>query len=433
MCMRAYELILHKREGGALEGAEIKAFIEGYVEGEVADYQMAAMCMAIFFRGMNEEELEAWTAAMLHSGEVLDLSGIPGAKVDKHSTGGVGDKLSLVLAPWVASLGVVVPMVSGRGLGHTGGTLDKLEAMEGFCVQLSRERFLEVLRLHGLCMVGQTQTLAPADKKLYALRDVTATVDCLPLIASSIMSKKLASGTDALVLDVKFGRGAFMKTEAQARALAQTLKGLGERFGCPTVALLSCMDAPLGRAIGNALEVKEALEMLQGKGPADAMELTRRLAVEMLLLAKRAHSAAEAEALLEQALHSGAAFEKFVAMAKAQGAQAAQLENPDLLPKARWKKPLLVPRAGYIRGQDALALGLAAVALGAGRKRMEEKVDPAVGFWLLCKVGEKVEAGQPWVEIHANEEGRLKEVEARLNSALEIGDTPEALSSSLEA
>jgi len=422
--MRAYELILHKREGGSLKAEEIKAFIEGYVAGEVADYQMAAMCMAVFFRGLGEEELQAWTAAMLHSGEVVDLSSLPGPKVDKHSTGGVGDKLSLVLAPWVASLGAVVPMVSGRGLGHTGGTLDKLEAIEGFCVHLSKERFLEVLRLHGLCMVGQTQALAPADKKLYALRDVTATVDCLPLIASSIMSKKLASGTQSLVLDVKFGRGAFMKTQSQARALAKTLIGLGERMGCPTVALLSRMDAPLGRAIGNALEVKEALEMLRGQGPADAMALTRQLAVEMLLLARRAQSAAQAEALLEGALHSGAAYEKFVAMAKAQGAKVAQLENPALLPRARWKEPLLSPRSGYVRGQDALALGLAAVALGAGRKRTEERVDPAVGFVLLCKVGEFVEAGQPWVEVHANEEGRLKEAKERLAQALEVGEAP---------
>jgi len=425
--MRAYELILHKREGGTLEAEDIKAFLEGYVAGEVADYQMAAMCMAIFFRGLGEEELQAWTAAMLHSGEVVDLSSLSGPKVDKHSTGGVGDKLSLVLAPWVASLGVVVPMVSGRGLGHTGGTLDKLEAIEGFCVHLSKERFLEVLRLHGLCMVGQTQALAPADKKLYALRDVTATVDCLPLIASSIMSKKLASGTQALVLDVKFGRGAFMKTQSQARALASTLLGIGKRMGCPAVALLSRMDAPLGRAIGNALEVKEALEMLRGQGPADAMALTRRLAVEMLLLAGRAQSAAEAEALLEGALHSGAAFEKFVAMAKAQGAKVAQLENPALLPKAKWQKPLLSPRTGYVRGQDALALGLAAVALGAGRQRVEERVDPAVGLRLLCKVGEFVEAGQPWVEVHANEESRLEAVEARLEGALEVGEAPEAL------
>ena len=422
--MRAYELILHKREGGHLEEADIKAFIEGFVAGEVADYQMAAMCMAIFFRGLDEAELEAWTKAMLHSGEVLDLSFVPGPKVDKHSTGGVGDKLSLVLAPWVASLGVVVPMLSGRGLGHTGGTLDKLEAIEGFCVRLSKERFLDMLRLHGLCMAGQTEALAPADKKLYALRDVTATVDCLPLIASSIMSKKLAEGTDALVLDVKFGRGAFMKTQSQARALARTLIGLGTRLGCPTVALLSRMDAPLGYAIGNALEVKEALEMLQGRGPADAMALTQRLATEMLLLAGRAADAAEAEALLHRALHGGAAFEKFAAMAKAQGAQPAQLENPALLPKAKWQKPLLSPRAGYVRGQDALALGLAAVALGAGRARTDEAVDPAAGLVLLCKPGELIEAGQPWVELHTNEEARLQAAQVRLESALEVGEAP---------
>jgi pyrimidine-nucleoside phosphorylase len=424
--MRAYELILHKRQGGSLEEADIAAFIEGFVEGTVADYQMAAMCMAIFFQGLDEEELQAWTKAMVYSGggEVFDLSALPGVKVDKHSTGGVGDKLSLVLAPWVASLGVVVPMVSGRGLGHTGGTLDKLESIEGFCTRLSKERFLDILGRHGVCMAGQTQTLAPADKKLYALRDVTATVDCLPLIASSIMSKKLAEGTDALVLDVKVGSGAFMKTQAQARALAQTLIGIGTRMHKPTVALLSRMDAPLGNAIGNALEVKEALEMLHGRGPADAMELTRQLAVEMLLLAGRAKDVAGAEALLSHSLHSGAAFQKFVDMAKAQGANVAQLENPALLPKARLCKRLLSPRAGHVQKQEAMRLGLAAVALGAGRSRMEEGIDAAAGFVLLCKPGDAIEEGQPWIEIHANEGSRLKAAEERLEGALEVGEAP---------
>jgi len=422
--MRPYELILHKRQGGVLAKAEIEAFIEGYVEGRVADYQMAAMCMAIFFQGMQAEELLAWTQAMLYSGEVWDLSPIAGVKVDKHSTGGVGDKLSLVLAPWVASLGVVVPMVSGRGLGHTGGTLDKLESIEGFCVGLTQQRFMEILGKHGLCMAGQTPTLVPADKKLYALRDVTATVDCLPLIASSIMSKKLAEGADALVLDVKLGSGAFMPTLAQARALAQTLIGLGEGMGKPTVALLSRMDTPLGHAIGNALEVKEALEMLQGRGPADAMALTRSLAVEMLLLAGRAADVATAEGLLQQALLSGRAFQTFVEVAKAQGAKAAQLENPALLPKAQYCKRLYVPHAGYIYRQEAMALGLAAVALGAGRTRIEDKVDPAVGFILLCKPGEWVEEGQPWIEIHYNEEGRLGGAVRHLAHALEVGEAP---------
>ncbi|MCL2011400.1 MAG: thymidine phosphorylase [Cystobacterineae bacterium] len=424
--MRAYELIVHKRQGGVLGAADIQAFMEGFVAGTVADYQMAAMCMAIFFRGLNEEELWAWTKAIMYSGEgeAFNLSSLPGIKVDKHSTGGVGDKLSLVLAPWVASTGVVVPMVSGRGLGHTGGTLDKLESIEGFCTRLSKERFLDILGRHGVCMAGQTQTLAPADKKLYALRDVSATVDCLPLIASSIMGKKLAEGADALVLDVKLGNGAFMPTETKARALAQTLIGIGERMGKPTVALLSRMDAPLGHAIGNALEVKEALEMLHGRGPEDAMALTRRLAVEMLLLAKRAKEVAEAEAVLSHALHSGAAFQKFVDMAKAQGANVAQLENPKLLPKAKLCKALLSPRTGYVHKQEAMAIGLGAVALGAGRARAEEEIDASVGFVLLCKPGEHIEKGQPWIEIHANEEGRLEAAMARLEGAFEVGEEP---------
>ncbi|MCL2179452.1 MAG: thymidine phosphorylase [Proteobacteria bacterium] len=422
--MRAYEYILHKRQGGALTGEEVKSFIRGYVAGEIADYQMAAMCMAIFFRGMEEGELLAWTEAMLYSGETYDLSGLPGVKVDKHSTGGVGDKLSLALAPWVASLGVVVPMVSGRGLGHTGGTLDKLESIEGFCVGLSKQRFMEILGKHGLCMVGQSETLAPADKKLYALRDVTATVDCVPLIASSIMSKKLAEGADALVLDVKVGGGAFMKTEAQARTLAQTLIAIGEGMGKPTVALLSRMDAPLGRAIGNALEVEEALEMLQGRGPADAMALTRRLAVEMLLLAGRAPEVAAAEKLLEEALSSGRAWACFVDVVRAQGGNVKLLENPKLLPKARRRKLLHAPRAGYICRQEALALGQAAVALGAGRRRVEDTIDVAVGLVVLCKVGEWLEEGQPWLEIHYNEEGRLEEAMRHLAQALEVREEP---------
>lgn len=424
--MRPYELIKAKRDGKVLDPAHIRTFLDAYTKGEVTDYQMSAMCMAVFFRGLNAVELGAWTRAMLESGEVLDLSETKGIKVDKHSTGGVGDKVSLSLAPLAAACGVPVPMISGRGLGHTGGTLDKLESIPGFRVDLSVADYRRLVRDVGCCLIGQTATLAPADKKLYALRDVTATVDCIPLIASSIMSKKLAEGIDALVLDVKVGSGAFMKTIEDARTLAKTMIGIGGEMGKKVVALLTDMDQPLGRAVGNSLEVIEAVEMLRGKAPADYTEVTLALTSEMLVLGGKAKDDAGARKLLHEAMKSGAAERKLKEIVSAQGGNPNAIFDLSLLPRARELVAVKAPKDGVVTAIASEAIGLAAMMLGAGRAKSSDIIDPAVGFMLEKKVGDVVKAGEALVTMHVNDDARVKEVTERVIAAYSIGATAPA-------
>ncbi len=424
--MRPYELIKAKRDGRALAPEDIRALIAGYTAGTVPDYQMAAMCMAVFYKGLSPEELGAWTRAMLQSGEVLDLSETPGIKVDKHSTGGVGDKVSLSLAPLAAACGVPVPMISGRGLGHTGGTLDKLEAIPGFRVDLSIPEYRKMVKEVGACLIGQTATLAPADKKLYALRDVTATVDCIPLIASSIMSKKLAEGIDALVLDVKVGSGAFMKRLEDARTLARTMIEIGAQMGRTVTALLTDMDQPLGRTVGNALEVIEAVEVLHGRGPADLTEVTWALTAEMLVLGKQAPDVSAARARLDEAVRTGAAFKKLLEIVERQGGDVRAVQDYARLPTARATRDVPSPQGGFVAGIDSEAVGLAAMALGAGREKVDSVIDPAVGFTLLKKVGDKVAAAEPLVRIHHNATDKLPDVTARLLKAYRVAESAPA-------
>jgi pyrimidine-nucleoside phosphorylase len=425
---RICEVIQKKRDGGSLTEREIRDVIAGVTSGDVPDYQVAALLMAVFFRGLSEPELDVWADAMLRSGEVLDLSAVPGVKVDKHSTGGVGDKVSIALAPLVASAGVPVPMISGRGLGHTGGTLDKLEAIPGFSVDLDVERFIAQVQRVGTAMIGQTAELAPADRKLYALRDVTATVESIPLIAASIMSKKLAAGIDALVLDVKVGRGAFMKELPRARELARTLARIGERAGKRVWALLTSMDQPLGLTIGNALETMEAIDVLHGRGPADLVEITLELGARMLVLGGVARGLEDARAKLEERIASGAALETFRAMVAAQGGDPRVADDPGVFPQARIVKPVAAPRSGYVHGIDAEALGLAGMRLGAGRARAEDTVDPAVGIVLRRKVGDRVEAGEELAVLHANGEDAAAATVESVSRAFEIdGSVPSPL------
>jgi pyrimidine-nucleoside phosphorylase len=419
-------IIARKRNGGALDERDIRGLLRAYTDGEVPDYQMSALLMAIFFRGMSPEELAVWADAMLRSGEVLDLSQIPAPKADKHSTGGVGDKVSLVLAPLVAATGVAVPMISGRGLGHTGGTLDKLESIPGFSTMQSLDRFRELVREHGCGLIGQTESIAPADRKLYALRDVTATVECIPLIASSIMSKKLAEGIDALVLDVKVGSGAFMKTADQARLLAQTMIGIGRLSGKQVTALLTDMDQPLGEAIGNALEVRESIDLLRGGGPGRVRELTLRLSAEMLVSVGRTHTHDEAMRLLTHTLDSGAAWAKWLELVEAHGGDPKSQENPDLLPTAPHIAEFTAPEAGWIARLDNEAIGRAGVVLGAGRARKEDEVDPAVGFMWRAPLGARVERGDVVAHIHWRDQARLRAAVELLDAAVSIGDPVEA-------
>lgn len=418
------QVIARKRDGGALEEAEIAAFVRGATDGSWADYQLSAMLMAIFLRGMNTTETVALTKAMMNSGVVADLSSVRLPKVDKHSTGGVGDKVSIHLAPMVAACGVAVPMISGRGLGHTGGTLDKLESIPGFRVGLTLEEYRSRVESVGCALIGQTKELAPADKKLYALRDVTATVECLPLICASIMCKKLAEGIDALVLDVKFGNGAFMKTKDDARALAQAMVDIGNAMGKPTRALLTRMEQPLGRCVGNALEVAESIECLIGAGPADLMEVTYALGAEMLCLAKVANDAADARTMLETVVANGAALAKFREIVEAQGGDARVIDTPDVLPRAKLIREVRATTAGHVRSVDAMTVALAALRLGAGRVRAEDAVDHAVGFSELVKIGERVEAGAVLAVVHANDEAKLVEAQAAITRAVVIGNSP---------
>jgi pyrimidine-nucleoside phosphorylase len=420
--MRAVDLIRQKRDGHALSADAIRAFISGVTDGSWADYQTSALLMAILLRGMTIDEATVLTDAMVRSGEKLDLSEFGGTPVDKHSTGGVGDKTSLVLAPLAAACGAIVPMMSGRGLGHTGGTLDKLEAIPGFRTRLTIDEMRGALRKTGCALIGQTDAIAPADRKLYALRDVTGTVESIPLICGSILSKKIAEGIGALVLDVKVGRGAFMKTEADARQLATWLAGIAERNGVRTEAMLTAMDMPLGRAVGNANEVVESIETLKGRGPRDLTELSVRLAARMLVLSGRATDGADADAQVRRALASGAGLEKFRDIIAAQGGDSKVVDDYGRLPAAAHREEWRAPRAGVVSRLDAELIGRAAVALGAGRDRAEADVDPAAGIDIAAPPGTRVRAGEPVLVLACAEVARARAARALLDEAVVIGD-----------
>lgn len=418
--MRMVDVIDHKRNGSALTKEEISAFIEGYTNGEIPDYQASALLMAIYFNGMTDEEQANLTMQMLNSGDRLDLSDIPGIKVDKHSTGGVGDKTSIPLAPMVAALGIPVPMISGRGLGHTGGTLDKLEAIPGFEVERSEAEFKKQVRDIKVAIVGATGNVAPADKKIYALRDVTDTVDSIPLIAGSIMSKKIASGTDALVLDVKTGTGAFMKEEADAVKLANALVKIGKSVGMNCMALISDMNQPLGNMVGNALEIQESIAILKGEGPEDITELVMTLGSQMVVLAKKAATLAEARAKLEEVVANGSALEVFRQMIVAQGGDPRVIEDPTLMPQAKYHFELPAPQAGYITKMTADEIGIAAMLLGGGRQAKTDVIDYAVGIELHKKVGDAVAEGESLLTIHSNTED-VANIKELLYNNVEIG------------
>ena len=419
--MRPYDIIRTKRDNGALSPEEAQAFIQGYVAGDIEEYHASALLMAIWFRGMETDELAAWTRAMIATGEVLEFTGA-GPYVDKHSTGGVGDKISLPLAPIVAALGGKVPMLSGRALGHTGGTLDKLESIPGFRVDLSGARFRELVEDVGCCIVGQTAKLVPADKKLYALRDVTATVSSIPLIASSILSKKRAAGVQGLVMDVKSGSGAFMKTREDSHALARTLVDLGGALGMRVHAFVTDMGQPLGQWVGNALELRETVDILKGMGPADTTTLTKRFAAAMLRNRGLAGGATDAMTLVDDAIRDGRALEKLREMIIAQGGDPAFIDDPDALAAARDVIPWSAQRSGVITAVDTEAVGEASCVLGVGRVNVTDPVDPAVGFEVLKRVGDPVEAGEPILQIHSNDADRLARCRAMLEGAYEIGD-----------
>ncbi|WP_426349418.1 pyrimidine-nucleoside phosphorylase [Alloiococcus sp. CFN-8] len=405
--MRMYDIILKKRNNMELTTEEINFFVEGYTKGNIPDYQISALLMAIYFNKMNKRETKDLTMAMVNSGDILDLSKIDGIKVDKHSTGGVGDTTTLVLGPMVASLGIPVAKMSGRGLGHTGGTIDKLESFEGFSVEMSEEEFIENVNNIKLAVGGQTGELAPADKKLYALRDVTGTVDNLSLIASSIMSKKIAAGADAIVLDVKVGRGAFMKSSEEAFELARAMVKIGNGVGRKTRAVISNMDEPLGLAIGNALEVKEAIETLKGNGPKDLVELSLELGTNMLILAKVTEDKEEARKMLIGTIESGAALNKLKEFVAAQGGSTEAIDNTDLLPKAKYVVPVVSDREGTVHSIDAENIGLAAMELGAGRATKDSVLDMAVGIVLNKKCGDHINKGDVIAYIHSNDESNI--------------------------
>ena len=423
--MRMYDLITKKKRGEPLAASEIRAMVEGFTKGEIPDYQMAAMLMAICFRSMTEEEMRALTLAMAASGDEVDLSAFGSSTVDKHSTGGVGDKTTLIACPVVAAAGGRIAKMSGRGLGHTGGTVDKLESIPGFRTTLSREEFFAVVEKTGISLIGQSGELAPADKKLYALRDVTATVDSIPLIAASVMSKKLAAGSAAIVLDVKTGSGAFMKTLDDALALARAMVAIGEGAGRKTSAVITDMDVPLGFAVGNALEVAEAMEVLQGRGPADLREVSLALAADMLRLIGRG-GFDECQRLAEKAVEDGSAFRAFAAMVEAQGGDASCLADPRKLPQAAFRLKVRAERSGYITHMDAETIGRAACMLGAGRETKESVIDHAAGIRILKKTGEAVEAGEAIAELHANAENLLAPAASRCLAAIEVGTAPPA-------
>ena len=415
------ELIAHKRDGHELSNDELRHIVNAYAADELPDYQMAALAMAIFFRGMTPRETTAYTLAMRDSGRVMNLSRVKGVKVDKHSTGGVGDKISICLAPLVGACGVPVPMMAGRGLGHTGGTLDKLEAIPGYRVQLTAKEFEKQLRDVGCAIIGQTADLAPADKRLYALRDVTATIESVPLITGSILSKKLASGIDGLVMDVKVGRGAFMKDVDAARVLARSLVRVGGQAGKKVRALLTRMDAPLGRAIGNANETREAFEVLHGAGPEDVIECTLALGAEMLVIGGQASGRAAAEKKLRSAIADGSGLAMAERMVAAQGGDARYVTEPDRFRMAKKKVVVRAAKGGHVRAIDSLELGRVGVAIGAGRTRSDQGVDPAVGIDLAAVVGEKVRAGDALATLSLAHGRGAKALAARVEAAFEIG------------
>ncbi|MGE5593743.1 MAG: pyrimidine-nucleoside phosphorylase [Betaproteobacteria bacterium] len=422
--MRPYDIILRKRRGEELSREEITFLVQGFTRGDIPDYQMAAWCMAVFFQGMNARETRDLTMAMTRSGETVDLSAIRGIKVDKHSTGGVGDKTTLVLAPLVAAAGVPVAKMSGRGLGHTGGTLDKLESIPGFRVDLSRDAFVRNVNTIGVAVVGQTAAVAPADKKLYALRDVTATVDSMPLIASSVCSKKLACGSDAIVFDVKAGSGAFMKSDEDAVALARLMVEIVEGAGRKAAAVVSDMSQPLGLAVGNALEVREAIDTLRGSGPPDLVELCLTLGSLMLVLGGAAPDIDRAREVLSRLLENGSALAKFTEFVAAQGGDATVAERPEILPRAAHTAPVPSHAAGYVAAIDAERVGVAAMILGAGRRVKDEPIDPAAGLVVGRKIGQKVAAGEPLAVLHTNDPASIEEASRLVSSAYTISESP---------
>ncbi|MGD9899454.1 MAG: thymidine phosphorylase [Calditrichaceae bacterium] len=422
--MTAYEIISRKRDGGELTDQEISYMIDGYTRGDIPDYQVAAWLMAIFLQGMNTRETLAITNTMLHSGESADLTQVPGIKVDKHSTGGVGDKVSIILAPIVAAAGVPVPMISGRGLGHTGGTLDKLQSIPGFRVDYSIDEYREKIKKTGVCLIGQTASLAPADKKIYALRDVTATIQSIPLISASIMSKKLAEGIDALVLDVKTGNGAFMQSYEKSVELAKSLIAIGERAGKPTVAYITNMNEPLGNTVGNWLEMVECFECMQGEGPDDLMEVTHYLSGTMIYLGKKAESIEEGMKISREMIKSGKAWEKFLEIVAEQNGDVSYVKKPEMYPKAKFQSDVLAGNTGFISGINALEVGLTAITLGAGREKSEDIIDPKAGIILNRKTGDKVIKGDKLMTVYTDKEHVVQSAVERLSAAVSCSDTP---------
>ena len=424
--MRAVDLIRKKRDSGEHSREEIDFLISGYTRGDIPDYQMAAWLMAAWIRGLSGPEMAALTEAMLYSGEVVDLSDLPGKKVDKHSTGGIGDKTSLILAPIVAAGGLTVPMISGRGLGHTGGTLDKLEAIPGFNTSLTLADFRRVLRECGMALIGQTAEIAPADKKIYALRDVTSTVENIGLICASIMSKKLAEGIDALVLDVKTGSGAFMQKEEDAVRLAEVMVETAKRMGKKAVALITDMDQPLGRLAGHSTEVIESLEVLKGKGPADLRELSLELSAWMFFLGERSKSVDEGRRLAESMIANGQALEKFRQCIRLQGGDEHVVEDYTRLPAAKNKTDVTSSQSGFITGTNNMEFGIALAILGGGREKKEDQIDPGVGLEFHKRIGDRVEKGEPLATIHYNSATRLAEAQHKISSSFYIGDAKPA-------
>ncbi|ODJ60470.1 pyrimidine-nucleoside phosphorylase [Brochothrix thermosphacta] len=420
--MRMVDIIANKRDGKELSTEEINFFIDGYTAGDIPDYQASALAMAIFFQDMTDNERAALTMAMVNSGETIDLSGIEGVKVDKHSTGGVGDTTTLVLAPLVGALDIPTAKMSGRGLGHTGGTIDKLEAVKGFHVEITNEEFMEIVNRDKVAVIGQSGNLTPADKKMYALRDVTGTVNSIPLIASSIMSKKIAAGADAIVLDVKTGAGAFMKTDEDAQNLAHAMVRIGNNVGRQTMAVISDMSQPLGYAIGNALEVKEAIDTLKGEGPEDLTELVLTLGSQMVVLAKKAETLEEARELLKEVIANGKALDKFRTFLHNQGGDETVVDHPERLPQAEFVIDVPAKQTGVVSNMVADEIGIAAMLLGAGRATKEDEIDLAVGLMLRKKVGEAVKEGEPLVTIYSNREN-VDDVIAKIYANISIADS----------
>ncbi|WP_167628625.1 pyrimidine-nucleoside phosphorylase [Listeria valentina] len=425
--MRMIDVIDHKRNGGELTDEEIQFFVDGVVNGTIPDYQISALLMAIYFQNMTKEERASLTIKMMESGEHLDLSEIPGIKVDKHSTGGVGDKVSLPLAAVVAAVGIPVPMISGRGLGHTGGTLDKLEAIPGYQIEISEKDFISQVKVEKLAIIGATGDIAPADKKIYSLRDVTDTVDSIALIASSIMSKKIASGTDALVIDVKTGSGAFMKTLEDSTELAEALVDIGKGVGMKCMALISDMNQPLGNKIGNALEIEESIDLLKGKGPKDLVDLVLTLGSYMVLLGEKANTFDEAKQMLEKTIADGSALDRFKAMIKAQGGDERVIEDYTIMPQAKYKIELPAKEAGVVAKITADEIGIASMLLGGGRQKASDKLDYAVGIELHKKIGDAVQAGESLMTIYANQpEAEIESIKDLIYQNVEIAETATA-------